>query len=345
MTLTLRLHQLRFHLYLNFSCGVCCYRVQFGDLKKIYDSEQTPIFQDEEWNIEDIITWMEADLKIPGNIVFSIKDTLFTTDGETIQLITTQKNAVVFAFYQLNESSIIVPDLKKRCMLLFDRESSKSSSFAGDCDPQPSNKKLIDGSPSKAETSWVVNIIRGEGREYSQNLYFIDYDVYTVDTVVRSVNIDTQYVESLYKLYLRVEALCWEYSTSNILIGGGSGITRLNLDKNTTESITFEGAGGPGHNNRPLGSAFLKPRGIINIVENMYVTASEFGIQVIDLTKMYLHSVCTLSNNESIREGNITFCQTPWNAGTPIYFDGHLYFSGSTYDYIQIAQIEGKDFV
>ena len=332
-----------FNSYLSFSCRASCYRVQFGDLKMIYDSEQTPILHDEEGSIEYFITCMEADLKIPGNIVLSIEDSLYTTDGETIQLIATQGNAQINAFYQLNASSIVVPERKKRCLLLFDRDSSKSSSLAGNCDSWTNNEKLIDGYPSKAETGWVLNIIRGAGREYSQNLFFIDYDVYTGITPLRSVYIDTQYVETLYRPHLRANALCWEYSTSNILIGGEFGITRLNLDKNTTESITFEGAGGPGHNNRPLGSAFLKPRGIINIVENMYVTASDFGIQVIDLANMYLHSVCTLS--QSIKEGNITFCQTPSDVGTPLYFDGHLYFSVSTYYYVQIAQIEGKDFV
>ena len=337
---------------LSFNCRASCYRVQLGDLKKIYNSEQTPIFQDEEWMTRSIITWMEADLKIPGNIVLSIKDSLYTTDGETIQLIATQKNAAIQAFYQLNKSSIVVPDLEKRCMLLFDRDNSKFFSFAGDCDPQPGSKILLDGGPFEAETSWVSDIIRGEGRNYSQNLFFIDFDIHAIATVLRLVNIDTQYVETLHSLYPKVGALCWEYSTSNILIGGEFGITRLNLDKNTFESVTVAGEDIPGRvednaaRNGPLLEAtFLRPNRIINIVENMYVTVSQLGVQVIDLTNMYMHSVCTLSYQQSIREGNITLCQTPSQVYAPLYFDGHLYFSVS-YDWnkIQIARIKGKDF-
>ena len=323
-------------------------------MKKIYDSEQTPIFQDEEWNPEYFITWMEADLKIPGNIVFSIKDSLFTTDGETIQLIATQENSTIQVFHQLTAWSMIVPDLANRCLLLLDRNNSKFSSYAGDCNPSYGNGKRKDGNKVEAKTSLVLDIVRGRGQENSQKLFFIDMDYYDDNgTALRIVDVSTQYVKTLYRFDRRGLALCWENGTRNILLGGLFGIRRLNLDEGEIEQITVASEGRPSSTaniydirNGPLtDAAFLKPRGIINIVENTYVTASDLGLQVFDLTINYMQSVCTLSDSQSIREGNITFCQTPSDVGTPLYFDGHLYFSSSTHDYVQIAQLEGKDFV
>lgn len=275
---------------------------------------------------------MEADLKIPGNILLSESDRLLTIKGSSIQQLARLNlygKTKISAFYQLNESSIVVSDLEHYCLVLFDRVSSKFSHYSGLCNDDV--RILVDGNKTTARFTTIDDIIKGPG-DYSNKLIVLDF----FNHAIRHVDLVTQEVGTIYSgdgLKELTGGLCVEHNTSNILIGGLNNIIRLSLDSSnpTPTTLVFDA------DQADLPSASR----IIHIVKDIYLATTTFGLRLIDLENNSVKSLCQYSMSiDGIIEGKIGECVTRTPRALLMYND-RIYF-GLPGSYYRIGQLPGK---
>lgn len=294
------------------------------------------------WNTVGPALHAELDLREPGKILLSVSNSLFSTDGnDSFTLLVTSKTSPIFAFYQLNDSSIVVADRYLRCLHLYDRISSKFYHYSGKCESAGTGE-IVDGNKNEAVMPYVVDIIKGEGLTYSRKLLFVDY----IHRAIRHVDTYDQGVKTLYRSEHELLTLCWEFGTNNILVGGTSDIKRFKLDQLEISPTTIAGTVKLDISNIQVDGPLLKARikkpfRMIHVIENMYIVATSAGLRVLDLTNELITTLCDLETTEPIIGGNLTSCKTsPYIRSLALTKD--FLFFVSQYHYFQVGQIPSK---
>ena len=157
-------------------------------------------------NEDDHIQHMAPDPQNDGNIIFSDRHALFTTDGVTVSIIagslTTQggfqedfgTNArfeQITSFEAINDSVIIVTDAGNRCLIRVDIVTKGTQEFSGLCGSNDTN--ITDGDKETATFALPVSVKIDELFSVG-NLLVLDVGS---KLTWRSVNIDTQSVSTV----------------------------------------------------------------------------------------------------------------------------------------------------
>ena len=286
---------------------------------------------------------MAIDVSNPGSILIAQSSELWSFNDRTEEFITKlpKSNSYIPAFYQLNESAIVLSDAKSFCLRLFDRTSKKMSVYSGMCSTAPIYRT---GAKDEARFGYIRDMMLGKGDLLWDQLLVYDKSFRSI----RSVSLSTQYVRTIYRGgdFDAGFSFCWEYLTNNILFGGRFDIKRLNLGVKSSVPETVAGVyDQSGVRDGPLDqSLFRATKRIIHFADYIYFAMSETtGIRVIDLKEQVVYSICRFSDNYEIaylQEGDASSCRLTFPKALLIH-NKFLYIAVSKI----IGRVSGKFFI
>lgn len=144
---------------------------------------------------------LEPDRYITGNILFSLNQTLYTTDGIYQHVVTSQPIPETFVseegttfksakttFTQLNETYLSIAFPTESCIKRFDRRTTTMDVFAGKCEVIPDFISYVDGSNDVATFPDVGSITFYRG---------VIYVTHSTEKVVRKIDMNAGSVSTI----------------------------------------------------------------------------------------------------------------------------------------------------
>lgn len=289
--------------------------MKFGKLDKyISKQHEVPVSQ------------IAEDLFVPGNILFSEKLAMKTTNGTQVTILADgDENTVltISSFLQLNSTVIVISDSYEYCLHQLSRHDLQFSEFAGACEQQGTD----DGALLNATFLFPTVMVRN-GNTPSDRLFvaddnairYVDLASNIVGTIVTSTDLgqisgivfDTEHVETLFvtsgRYIKRVSAIEGSEPTiSDVYLSNGS----PGLDDGGFETATFD-----------------EPMGVISVGRGVYLmsgTKDSGRLRVVDTVLRKVSSVCTgLPEFQPglISECNIPFPRAQVLIGNTVYIGG-----------------------
>lgn len=245
-------------------------------------------------------THIDRDKFIPGNIIFSGFNALWTTDGNTTELIAGNSTSYgymegvgeevifgyIYSFVQLTPSLVIVSDYRAHCLRAVDRHTQQSQPFAGNC----TNKGDIDGpDPMFNGPSGVIC-----DNKDSEALIVADL----FNFALKKVDITSSSVVTMVRTWnaLRYpKCLAQEQATGNIYITIYFGISKYVYADGKVDIISgfLENQG---FRDGPLRAAWYRdPEGILILDDEKLATFDRTNnrIRLVDLQADNVSSICS----------------------------------------------------
>ena len=257
---------------------------------------------------DDTASYMEPDLFIKGNLLFSMNQALLTSDGTTQQLIVGQsvlnmfnkipyvegvgKNATfskITSFAQLNTSYVLLADSKHGCIRGVDRYTNKTKLVAGICKEQIYYSDThIDGDLTHA-TFHVVSTIAYRPHE----IYVVEQMKKTVRKVdLKENKVTTVVNEKNLRKYDVPRRFVIDNQRNMIFLTAFNGLLQINLVNDSVAYLTKE----KGKRGSELlsNSKWSGASEIIFLDDDTLLVTDTFNgrLRVIDLKSMTVNTWC-----------------------------------------------------
>ena len=251
---------------------------------------------------EGQVKYMEADLYIPGNILFVDGNSLKTTDGTRTTIITgnvstsgyvegTASEALynsITSFTQISPTLVVIADNGNDCLRLLDRTTANSSQYVGYCYP---------GGGMGGPMSYPLAI--------TQNLKSPDMIFVTDDYAIHQVNSsnnppDVSQAFDVNAFYLTQDPQTGDlYTTTD---------TRVNKISNSSGTAVKLSGSFNGHRDGDFDFArFETLQGIIFLHDKILVAdEGNNRLRVLDLNTNQTSSIC--SGERGHKDGNLSIC-------------------------------------
>ena len=284
---------------------------------------------------------IEADQYVPGNILFSDRHALKTTDGTTTWLIAGSSSSgystssgssarfnYITGFHQVSATRVFLVDHRNHCMRMLDRTSNASYvSYAGYC----CSRGYADGT-SRARFYYPWSAIAD--KKATGRLLVTEWGNHAIRHVYTHYA-GYQYVSTFYRstsLLQNPKGITQEYTSGNLFITAKAhNVYKLSYSSKALTPLSGTGSGG-----FPFQAEFKDPRDLLLIGQHTILIADEENHRLcaLDLNSLMTSSLC--SGTSGTVDGNLTACSTNYPQSLAVV-NGSLFIG----QYQAIRKIEG----
>jgi hypothetical protein len=219
----------------------------------------------------------------------------------------------IYNFLQWNSSSIIIADYGNACIRIADRETWRTSRFAGNC----TVRGYRDGDAALFDYPWGIIKDPHSDDKIIVTEYYND--------AIRQIDMNTGITKTLTKGHI-ILPLKIEYDTSSdtFLLSSEHAITRY--DSSTNVITVVSGGRSAGFSDGDLAQAkFYSPRNLVLLHQRVALVADTDNhvIRVLNFDNETVSSVCIPQSSGTV-DGSAKVCKLskPWGL---LYRDGILY--------------------